>query len=108
MAKPGRDLATRTDSDWTVQTADTVERVVDSIRSKSTVPLTTVARGLVYGLLAAFAGLTALVLLAILLVRAVDLATGEENVWIAHLIIGTLFLLAGVVLWRKRKPVEQG
>src|SRR3712207_294691 len=108
MAQPGRDVATRTDADWTVQTADTVERVVDSIRNKSTVPLTTVARALVYGLLAAFAGLTALVLLAIFLVRAVDLLTGKENVWIAHLAIGTVFLLAGVLLWRKRKPVDQG
>ena len=108
MAQPGRDLATRTDGDWTVQTADTVERLVDSIRNKSTVPLTTAARGLVYGLLAAFAGLTALVLLAILLVRAVDLATGDENVWIAHIAVGTLFLLIGVWLWRKRRPVEQG
>lgn len=109
MAQPGRELTTSSDGDWTVQAADTVERLVDSIRNKSTVPLTTVARGLVYGLLAAFAGLTALVLLAILLVRALDLAIpGDDNVWIAHLVIGTLFLLVGVVLWRRRRPVEQG
>src|SRR5260221_8737319 len=55
--------------DWTVSTADAVERVVGSIRDKTTVPLTTVARALVYGQIAAAMGLTALVVVTILVVR---------------------------------------
>src|SRR5947199_411658 len=35
--------------DWTIQTADRVERVVTGIRDRTTVPLTTLARALVYG-----------------------------------------------------------
>ena len=63
MAQPG--------SDWTVQAADTIESVVGSIRDKTTVPLTTVARSLVFGLIAGVLGVAALVLLTIGLVRAV-------------------------------------
>jgi hypothetical protein len=105
MARPGQDLAT--DGDWAVQAADTIEGVVTSIRNKTTVPLTSVVRGAVYGLLAAFAGGAALVLLAIALVRGVDVATGEGNVWIAHLSIGMVFVLLGVLLWRKRTSSER-
>jgi hypothetical protein len=105
MAQPPRTAAR--DDDWTVQAADRIEGLVSSVRNKTTVPLTTVARGLVYGLLAAFAGGAALVLLAIALVRGIDVATGEGNVWIAHLSIGMVFFLAGVWAWRKRRPVER-
>ena len=103
MAQTGRDLTTR-DGDWAVQATDTIEGLVGSIRSKTTVPLTTAARAVVYGMLAAFAGGAALVLVAIALVRGVDLATGRGNVWIAHLSVGMVFVLLGVLLWRKRTP----
>jgi hypothetical protein len=103
MARPVRDLAT-TDGDWAVQAADTIENVVGTIRDKTTVPLTTAARAIVYGLLAMFAGATALVLFAIALVRLIDVVTGEGNVWIAHLIVGMVFVIPGFILWRKRTP----
>lgn len=91
--------------DWTVQAADTIERVVVSVRDKTAVPLTTVARALVYGLLAAVVGTTALVLLITGLIRALDTVL-PRGVWLPDLILGTLFTLVGFVLWRKRKPPQ--
>jgi hypothetical protein len=87
--------------DWTVQAADTVERVVGSVRDKTTVPLTTIARALVFGLLAAILGVATLVFLTIGLVRVVDVATGDGRVWIAHAAIGGIFTPAGLFLLRK-------
>lgn len=87
--------------DWAAQTADTVERVVGAVRDKTSVPLTTVARALVYGLVAAIMGMVAAVLVAIALVRAIDVFTGEGNVWIAHFAVGGIFTLAGAFLLRK-------
>ena len=87
--------------DWTVQAADTVERVVGAVRDKTTVPLTTVARALVFGLLAAVLGTATLVFLTIGLVRALDVYTGDGRVWIAHGSIGGIFTLAGLFLLRK-------
>ncbi|MDQ3574011.1 MAG: hypothetical protein M3378_05400 [Actinomycetota bacterium] len=87
--------------DWTIQAADTVERLVGTVRDKTSVPLTTVARGVVFGLMAAIMGVVVAVLVAVTLVRVIDVVTGEGNVWIAHLTVGGIFSVVGGVLLRK-------
>ncbi len=89
------------DPDWAAQATDTVVSVVDSIRDKTTLPLTTVARALVYGLVAGAMGVAVVILLAIAAVRGVDVLI-PGGVWKAHLAIGMLFTLAGLFLWSKR------
>ena len=90
-----------TGDDWAAQTADTIERVVGSVRGKTTEPLERVARIVVYGLVATILGVAALVFLSILLVRVLDIAI-PGDVWSAHVVTGGIFLLAGLLLWRKR------
>jgi hypothetical protein len=99
--RPMPDAAT---SDWTVKAADTIDAVVMVVHDKAVVPVTTIARWLVYGLLAAIVGTMALVLTAIALVRVLDIVTGDGRVWIAHLITGGIFTLAGLFAWSKRSP----
>lgn len=98
-------------TDWSVQAADTIERVVGTIRDKTAVPLTTVARALVFGLLAAVMGLTALVFVTIALVRGLDVVLADD-VWLAYLVVGGIFTLIGVFLLRKatsdRASTEKG
>lgn len=89
------------DGDWAAQTADTIERVVGSVRGKTSEPLERAARVVVFGLVAAFLGVAALVLLAIAAVRALDVAIPGE-VWSAHAVVGGIFTVAGLFLWRKR------
>lgn len=101
----------RTD-DWPAQAADTIERVVGSVRDKTTGPAITVARGLVYGTFAVFVGLMVAVLLAVAAVRALDAylpdaVFGEDHVWAAHGIVGLLFALVGAILWSKRSAPER-
>jgi hypothetical protein len=90
-----------TGGDWAAQTADTIERVVGGVRGKTSEPLERIARIAVYGLLAAIVGTAALVLGAILVVRALDIAI-PGHVWSADLVAGGIFTLAGLFLWRKR------
>ena len=90
--------------DWAAQTTDTIERVVGQVRDRTTGPLLSVARALVYGTLAATAGIAALVLVAIIVVRVLDLLPG--GVWVAHLITGALFSAAGLLLWSKRRAPQ--
>jgi hypothetical protein len=87
--------------DWATQTADAIERVVGTIRSKTAEPLEGVARALVYGLVAVIVGLAATVLAAVALVRVLDLIL-PGAVWSAHALTGGIFTLAGLLLWRKR------
>jgi hypothetical protein len=104
------------DGDWPSQAADTIERVVGTVRDRTTKPALTVARAIVYGTFAVVVGITALVLAAISLVRIVDVylpedVFGEENTWFAHLVVGLPFVVAGLFLWSRRRarsePVEQ-
>ncbi|MBW8825038.1 MAG: hypothetical protein JF603_01620 [Acidobacteria bacterium] len=88
-------------TDWAAQAADTIDRVVLAVRGKTTAPLERLARVLVFGLLAAIVGVAALVLFAILWVRALDIVIPGE-VWSADLVAGGIFTVAGLFLWRKR------
>lgn len=97
----------QTGSDWTVQAADTIESVVGTIRDKTAAPLTKVARGLVFGIIAAAMGVTALALLTVggirLLVEVLPFDNARSS-WVAEAIIGAVFLLLGLIVWSRRKP----
>jgi hypothetical protein len=97
------------DDDWTVQTADTIDRVVTTIRSKTSDPLVGVARWIVFGLLSTVIGTMALVLVAIGAVRALVsyLPVGDNRVWVAYLIVGGIFVLGGLLLFRSARPRDE-
>jgi hypothetical protein len=111
MAQTGASPAARPAArdDWAVQAADTIERVVTGVRDKTTVPLTTVARALVFGLLAAAMGTTALVLLSVGLVRVLvtylagPLDSHARAVWVTEGGLGGIFTLVGLFVWTKRR-----
>lgn len=94
-------------TDWPAQAADTIERVVGSVRDKTTGPAITAARWVVYGTFALLVGSVVAVLLAIAGVRALDVYlpdawVGEEHTWAAHLVVGAVFTLTGMTLWSRR------
>jgi hypothetical protein len=102
---PGNPL---TDPTWPAELADTVERVVGTVRERATTPVVKVTRGIVYGLLSAMVGLAALTLLLIALTRALqallDLAvTPAQAVYLSYLIMGGILSLAGLLILRKRQ-----
>jgi hypothetical protein len=97
--------------DWPVQATEAIVKVVGTAHDKITGPIQTVARAIVYGLLAAILGVTAFVLLVILALRLVnsylpESVFGENHMWAAHLLVGLLFTVSGLVLLRlaKRPP----
>jgi hypothetical protein len=95
--------------DWPTQATDTIVKVVGTASSKVTGPVTTAARALVFGLFAAILGTAVVTLLSILAVRVAnnylpDSVLGEEHVWAAHVLIGLVFSILALLLWRKTKP----
>lgn len=106
MCMPGNPL---TDPNWAPKLADTIERIVGSLRDKTTKRVLTAYRGVVFGLVAAFAATCALVLLIIGLFRGVqallDIGLDHHNsVWISYLAVGALFTIAGLIAMKKRFP----
>jgi hypothetical protein len=101
---PGNPL---TDPNWADDMTDTVVRTVDAVRERTTVPLIYAARGLVFGILAAFLGLFALVITIIAFLRGVqallDIWVSQERaVYLSYFIVGGIISIAGLVLFRKR------
>ena len=99
--------------DWPAQAADTIERVVGQVREKTTGPALTVARAVVYGLFGGIVAIACLVLFIIMAVRFIDAVLlpdsifGTHHVWLAYLILGTLFVAVGAVLWSRRRTREE-
>src|SRR5215510_11698324 len=91
--------------DWATRTADSIERVVTTVRDRTTRPLLVAGRAIVFGLLAAVLGVTAVVLLSILIVRVLVILT--DRAWVADLILGGLFVVAGFVLLRLRRTAVE-
>jgi hypothetical protein len=95
---------TPVDDGWADQAADTVVKVVDAVREKTTGPVLTVARAVVYGLIGVFAAIVALIVLVIALTRLIDVYLPGE-VWSSYLLLGSVFTVGGLLVWRKRHVV---
>jgi hypothetical protein len=107
LAMPSGSPSPNAPSDWPAQAADTIERVVGTVRDKTTGPAITVARWVVYGTFALIVGTAAAVLTAIAAVRLLDAYLpeawfGESHTWAAHLLVGTVFTLVGAWAWSHR------
>ena len=101
--------ATTPEADWPAQAADTIERVVGSVREKTTGPLLKASKGAVYGLFAGFVGLVVLVMAIVMGARLLnnylpDAVFGDEHMWAVYLIIGLVFLVGAALTWPRRKP----
>jgi hypothetical protein len=89
--------------DWPVRAADTVERVVGTVRSKTTGPAIVASRAVVYGLVGVVLGVIALVLVVAALIRLLDVLL-PRGVWLPDLVLGLVTGVIGLLLWRKRRP----
>ena len=89
---------------WPVEAADFVVRTVGTVRDKTTGPIILGARILVFGLFAIAMAMVVAVVVAIALVRVLTVYLPGNHVWLADLIIGGVFTLAGIALWTQTRP----
>ena len=92
--------------DWTIDVADKIEAAVGAVRDRTTVPITRVVRGLVFGLVAGTLGIVALVFGIIGLTRLIEVYLPIEpysaRVWGTYAVLGAIFLVIGAFFWSKR------
>ena len=93
--------------DWPAQAADTVVRVVDNVKAKTTDNVVLIVRGIVYGLVVAVLGLAIITMLLVALLRITDaylpIGAGVGSAtWAAHGLLGLLLSILGLGLWRAR------
>lgn len=95
-------------SDWPADVATRIDSLVGAVRDKTTVPATTAARGVVYGLILGVLAAAIGILMVIVVVRILDVYLPfhpvGRRVWVVDAAASAIFLGAGAFLWRRRRP----
>ncbi len=98
--------------DWAGRATATVVGYVDTVRSATTGRALVASRIAVYALAMGLIGIVIGILLLVLLVRLVGALTAwllpfieDGEIWFSYLILGTLFMIGGLILWRKKEAI---
>ena len=93
-------------SDWTTDAANAIDNAVGLVRERTVEPVQTVARAVIYGLMAALILIPAITLLTIGLFRLLTIIAVEAGtgVWAAWTALGGIFLVVGLFCWTRRNP----
>jgi hypothetical protein len=92
------------DAEWPARVADTVEDVVAAVHDRLVRPLMIAGRGGVFGIVIGTMALVLFVVLAIGLVRLLDVYAFGGRVWASDTLIGGLLVAGGAFAWSKRRP----
>ncbi len=96
-------------TDWASETAALIDKTVANVRERTVEPAFNITRYVVYGLIAAFFAIPLLILLGIVVFRGLVLLFNllpapHDNAWMAWATLGGISAVAGMLLWRKRRP----
>lgn len=86
-------------SEWTTQAADTIEKTISAVRDRTVEPANRAAKVVVYGVLAACCLLTALLLISVVIFRLLSFVV---PVWATWIVLGGIFIAAGLFCWTRR------
>ncbi len=95
------------DRDWTVDVADRIESTVAAVRDKTTVPITKIARIVVFGVVVGVMAVVALIFLVIGVLRLhayLPFHPEGRRMWVSYVGLGAIFVGLGGFFWRKRTP----
>jgi hypothetical protein len=98
----GASVPAEGESDWTDQVADLVVDTVDRFRDRTTGPVISGARYVVFGIVAAIVLIPLVVMGIILIGRLLELLPG--GIWIAYSALGAVLVMVGMMFWRLRRP----
>lgn len=116
MSGPGGDTASvgrmpgnpLTDPNWATEVTEQITTLVASVREKTTDNAVKVVRGLVFAMLAVFLGITAVILLLIIVTRALQSLLDiwfewDKSVWLSYFIVGGIMTVGGLLLMSRRQ-----
>lgn len=103
-------VAKVTDPDLATKAADMVDSVVDVVRNRVVSPIERAATYVILAIFSLFAGSVLLILLCVglfrLLMMLLNIIPGGPHEWAAYLIMGGIFLAAGMFMMRKRRNIK--
>ncbi|HEY1826237.1 MAG TPA: hypothetical protein VGG21_09805 [Acidimicrobiales bacterium] len=82
-----------------------LDHALDVVHDKVLRPIILAGRAIAFGLIIALAALVFVVVIVIGLVRLLNVYAFSSHQWITYVVIGALSILAGLIIWRKRRPL---
>lgn len=105
-AEPGRPPSLSLPDDWPAKAADSLEGAVAAVRARTVRPLQIASRAIVYGIIVGIMGAILMILIAIGVIRLLDVYAFPTEVWASYLVVGGIFGLSGLFLssLKRAKP----
>ncbi len=95
--------------DWAAKVTSSITQYVGQVRDKTTGPALVASRTVVYMAAIGLIGFVLLIVALLLLFRLLVVTSGEllpfvepNESWLAHYVLGGIFLAAGIFSWRKK------
>jgi hypothetical protein len=93
-------------AEWPAKAVDAIDLVVATVHDRAIRPALVAARAVVFGIIIAVVALVLLILLSITLVRLLDVYVFPGRVWASYLLLGSLFVAGGFILWWRRNAAD--
>jgi len=81
------------------------DHVLDTFHDKVLRPILLAGRVVAYGFIVVLSALVLVIALVIGVLRLLNVYVFVGHVWISYLTLGVVFVAAGMVIWRRRRPV---
>jgi LPXTG-motif cell wall-anchored protein len=92
--------------DFVDRALQSFDHALDVVHDKVLRPLLIVGRAIAFGFIVLLAALVLICVLVIGVIRLLNVYLFAGHEWLSYAIIGVLFLTAGLLIWRRRRPVN--
>ena len=83
-----------------------IDHWLDVVHDRVLRPIILAARVAAYGLIIVLVALVFVVVLVVGFIRLLDIYAFQGRVWISYLAVGGLSFIAGLIIWRRRRPLN--
>ena len=95
-----------TDGDFVDKALFQFDHVLDVVHDRVLRPILLAGRALAFGLIIVFATFVLVGALLIGLIRFINIYLFAGREYLSYVSVGALSLIAGMIIWRKRRPVN--
>ena len=94
------------DGDFVDKALFQFDHVLDIVHDKVLRPILLAGRAVAYGLIILFVGFVLIGALLVGLIRLIDVYCFAGREYLSYVSVGAISLIAGLIVWRKRRPVN--
>lgn len=92
--------------DYVDRALHSFDHVLDVVHDRVLRPILLAGRAIAFGFIILLAALVLVCVLIIGLVRFFDIYFFASRQWLTYAVLGLLFVVVGLVIWRRRRPVD--